>query len=70
MIKKGLELLFAVVILGLIAFFLDWAMTTFAVVQPFRNIVWLLFGLIILVGIVSLLGYGPYARTWNDEPPK
>lgn len=69
MINKLVQLLIAVFIIALIAFGLDWVMTAFGVVQPFRSIVWCIFGLIVLVGVIGLLGYGPFAGTWKNGMP-
>lgn len=59
MINKLIYLFLAVVIVGLIAFGIDYAMMALGVALMWQRIVWLLFGLIVLLGIVGYLGYGP-----------
>ncbi len=64
-IKKLLQLLVVVFLVALIALFLNWVMMSFGVVHPWSTVVWCAFGLILLVGVASLLGYGP----WDSGTP-
>ena len=66
MINKLVHLLIVVVVVALVAFGLDYAMTTLGVALMWQKIVWLLFGLIVLLAIIGFLGYGPLAGKLND----
>lgn len=66
MINKLVYLLIAVVVIALIAFGIDYAMTTFAVGAMWQKIVWFLFGFLILLGIIGLFGYGPFADSMKS----
>ena len=56
MINKLVHLLIVVVVVALVAFGLDYAMTTLGVALMWQKIVWLLFGLIVLRALIGVLG--------------
>lgn len=69
MINKLIQLLIAVFVIALIAFALDYFMVKLAVAAMWQNIVWAVFGLIVLLGLVGLFGYGPFADAWKTGAP-
>jgi predicted membrane channel-forming protein YqfA (hemolysin III family) len=65
MIGKLLQLVVIVVVGAIIALFLDWAMTKLAVIEIVRTVVWIAFGLIVLLAVAGLFGYGPAKGSWS-----
>lgn len=68
MIAKLIQLVIAVVVVGLIFWFLSWVMVALALPAMVQTVIWIIFGLILLVAVVGLLGYGPLKGTWNSPP--
>lgn len=67
MVNKLIQLVIAVVVVALLAWFLSWAMTALGVAAMFQTIVWILFGLIVIIAVIGLLGYGPFAGSWKSN---
>lgn len=65
MIDKLIRLVIAVVVVGLIAWFLNWAMAALALPDIWQTVVWIVFGLFLLLAVVGLLGYGPFKGSGN-----
>jgi hypothetical protein len=65
-IDNLIKLLVGVVVVGIIAFALRWAMAALAVPEPFVTVIWVVFALIVLLAILGLLGYGPMKGSWHS----
>lgn len=66
MIDRLIQLVVAVVVVALLAWFLRWAMAALGVPEPFPMIVWICFALIVILALVGLLGYGPLRGPWRS----
>jgi len=58
---KLVQFVIAVVLTLLLAWLLQWAMTKLGAAEMVQTVVWIVFALIVLLGIAGLLGHGPLA---------
>lgn len=68
MINKLIQLVIVVIVVALIAWFLSWVMVALGVPDMVRTVVWIVFGLLLLLALVGLLGYGPFRDSWSSPP--
>lgn len=68
MIDKLIQFVIVVVIIALLAWFLSWAMVALGLAAAFQTVVWIIFGLIVLLAILGILGYGPLKGQWGQGP--
>jgi hypothetical protein len=66
MIDRLIQLVIAVVVVGLLAWFLSWAMSALGVPAMFQTVVWILFALLVILALVGFLGYGPLKGNWRN----
>lgn len=61
MLNVLVTLVIVVVVVGLVALFLRWAMTALEIPPIAVKIIWVVFGLICFLVLLGLIGYGPMA---------
>lgn len=67
MINNLVSFVIGVVVVALLAWFLSWAMGALGVAPMIQTVVWIIFGLIVIVAAIGLLGYGPWKGSWKSE---
>jgi hypothetical protein len=65
-INRLIELVILVVVVALIAWFLSWAMAALGVPGFLVTVIWVAFGLLVLIAVVGMLGYGPFRGSWRS----